>query len=183
MITQPSRLRRIALIAAALIAITAAAVALLTSESAGTGATAASTIGPVSVMPDGDGARCAPTAGSPGGGNNYIPDAPEQQSLGEGFVVQGTMRAAGDCRPLADVAVQVWLADDSGGETENRATVRTDDQGRYRIETGRPAPQFGEPHVHAAYDRGTYADVFVRRVVDEDASETVIDMVLEREVA
>ena len=56
-------------------------------------------------------------------------------SLGDGFVITGRVRAAKGCRPLAGVPIQVWLATETGGETDNRATVRTGEDGRYRIET------------------------------------------------
>ena len=48
--------------------------------------------------------------------------------------------------------MQVWLATETGGEQDNRATVRTDADGRYRIETPPTVPQFGEPNIHVAVD-------------------------------
>ena len=65
--------------------------------------------------------------------------------------------------------VQVWLATETGGERDNRATVRTDDEGRYRIETPPTIPQFGEPNIHVAVDGDErFEPVFIRRVVDLD---------------
>jgi protocatechuate 3,4-dioxygenase beta subunit len=70
------------------------------------------------------------------------PGRSERASLGSGFVITGRVRAVADCTPLEGVRVQVWLATETGGEQDNRASVRTGPDGRYRIETDRTIPQF-----------------------------------------
>ncbi len=122
--------------------------------------------------------RCEPTTSNPGGTNNYIPDAPAAESLGRGFVVTGLVRAAAGCRPLAGVRIQVWLATETGSERDNRASVLTGPDGRYRIETAPTAAQFGEPNIHVAYDDDRYEPVFIRRVVDLDDDRAVVDLTL-----
>jgi len=124
--------------------------------------------------------RCEATESNPGGTNNYIPDAPERDSLGSGFVITGLVRSADGCDPLPDVRVQVWLATETGGEQDNRASVRTDAEGRYRIETAPTIPQFGEPNIHVGYDGGDYGEVFIRRVVDLDDERAVVGLTLAR---
>ena len=184
------------ILALVLVGITAAVVvALLTSEPSGTGAknvgeaagaparqepvTAASperrATATATPAPE---RRCEPTESNPGGTNNYIPDAPELASLGEGFIITGLVRAARGCRPLPGVRIQVWLATETGGEQDNRASVRTDENGGYRIETAPTVPQFGEPNIHVAYDDGQYSDVFIRRVVDLDDTRARVDLTL-----
>jgi len=122
--------------------------------------------------------RCDATESNPGGTNNYIPGAPQLDSLGEGFVITGLVRSARGCEPLEDVPVQVWLATETGGEQDNRATVRTGSDGRYRIETAPTVAQFGEPNIHVGYDGGEYGEVFIRRVVDLDDRRAVVDLTL-----
>ena len=123
--------------------------------------------------------NCKATDSNPGGTNNYIPDAPEQDSLGDGFVIEGFVRQSLRCEPLQDVAVQVWLATETGGEQDNRATVRTDADGRYRIETPPTVPQFGEPNIHVAIDGDErFEPVFIRRVVDLDDRRAVVNLTL-----
>ena len=122
--------------------------------------------------------NCKPTESNPGGTNNYIPNAPAAESLGRGFVITGVVRAAKGCRRLENVRVQVWLATETGGEQDNRASVRTDENGRYRIETARTVPQFGEPNIHVGYDDEEYGAVFIRRVVDLDDKRAVVDLTL-----
>jgi hypothetical protein len=95
-------------------------------------------------------------------------------------VITGLVRAADGCRPLEDVRIQVWLATETGGEQDNRASVRTGADGRYRIETAPTVAQFGEPNIHVGYDDGEYREVFIRRVVDLDDERAVVDLTLAR---
>jgi hypothetical protein len=181
---------------AAVGAITAAvALALATSEISGTGAENVGERGPERATPDPEperveterveaerdrpARRCRATESNPGGTNNYIPDAPAQDDLGSGFVITGLVRDT-RCRPLEDVRIQVWLATETGGETDNRASVRTGGDGRYRIRTARTVPQFGEPNIHVGYDDDRYRPVFIRRVVDLDDERAVVDLTLAR---
>ncbi len=178
--------RRPWLLALVLAIVTAGVVvALATSEESGTGAVdvgdtlpedAAGPQPAPQARDDGRPRRCAATESNPGGTNNYIPDAPALDSLGEGFVITGTVRAVAGCRALEDVRVQVWLATETGSEQDNLASVRTDAEGRYRIETSPTVPQFGEPNIHVGYDDGKYGEVFIRRVVDLDDTRAVVDL-------
>ena len=183
------RPRRAWLLALAIALITGGViVALITSEMSGTGAEnvgddgrrpLAETPAPATRdEPDRPRRDCKSTESNPGGTNNYIPDAPPAETLGQGFVITGLVRSAEGCRPLEDVRVQVWLATETGGEQDNRASVRTDANGRYRIETAKTVPQFGEPNIHVGYDDGDYGEVFIRRVVDLDDERAVVDLTL-----
>ena len=94
-------------------------------------------------------------------------------------MIEGFVRQAAGCERLQDVAVQVWLATETGGERDNRATVRTDGEGRYRIETPPTIPQFGEPNIHVAVDGDErFEPVFIRRVVDLDDKRAVVNLTL-----
>ena len=132
--------------------------------------------------PEPERANCEATESNPGGTNNYIPDAPEREALGLGFVIEGFVRQSSGCEPLEDVPVQVWLATETGGEQDNRASVRTDADGRYRIETPPTVPQFGEPNIHVAVDQEDlgFEPVFIRRVVDLDDRRAVVNLTLAR---
>jgi len=162
------------------------AAALITSEESGTGASDVGDRADAADRPAGPDraeaspARCEPTESNPGGTNNYIPDAPEADSLGSGFVIQGIVRTAEGCRPLDGVRIQVWLATESGGEQDNRASTFTDSEGRYRLETDPTIPQFGEPNIHVGYDDSGYREVFIRRVVDLEDTRAKIDLNLAR---
>jgi hypothetical protein len=163
---------RLALVAFMVLVVAGVAVALITSELSGTGA---KNVGGRNDSVDAPGG-CPVTRSNPGGTNNYIPDAPPGEDLGDGFVIQGLVRSAGDCRPLADVRIQIWLATRTGSERDNRTSVRTDAEGRYRVETAPTVAQFGEPNIHVAYDDGAYEPVFIRNVVDLDDTTATIDL-------
>jgi hypothetical protein len=174
-----------------LVLITAGVVAAVaTSETSGTGAEDVGDDGAAELTAPAPGtparaeepADCEATESNPGGTNNYIADAPEREALGEGFVVEGFVRRSAGCEPLEDVPVQVWLATETGGEQDNRATVRTDEEGRYRIETPPTVPQFGEPNIHVAVDQEElgFEPVFIRRVVDLDDRRAVVNLTLAR---
>jgi len=171
------------------------AVALVSAEGSGTGAENVGESGPERAATpestpaparerererDPEPRRCKATESNPGGTNNYIPNAPALDSLGSGFVITGLVRSADGCEPLEDVRIQVWLATETGGEQDNRASVRTGADGRYRIETDPTVPQFGEPNIHVGYDDGEYGEVFIRRVVDLDDERAVVDLTLAR---
>ncbi|MBE2314971.1 hypothetical protein DVA67_003230 [Solirubrobacter sp. CPCC 204708] len=170
------------------------AAALVTSEESGTGAENVGDDGRTELQaptpdPPEPGAteqpeqrrNCEATDSNPGGDNNYIENAPERESLGEGFVIEGFVRQSLGCERLEDVRVQVWLATETGGEQDNRASVRTDDEGRYRIETPPTIPQFGEPNIHVAVDGDErFEPVFIRRVVDLDDKRAVVNLTLRR---
>lgn len=162
------------------------AVALATSSPSGTGAENVGDAGaeplpaerPAPAGAPAKPRRCRATESNPGGTNNYIPDAPPARSLGRGFVITGRVRAARGCAPLAGVPIQVWLATATGGEQDNRATVRTGRDGVYRIETAPTVAQFGEPNIHVGYGGDDYGEVFIRRVVDLDDKRAVVDLTL-----
>jgi protocatechuate 3,4-dioxygenase beta subunit len=93
----------------------------------------------------------------------YKAGAPLRASLAEAgstadrMVLTGVVRAA-DCKPLANVSLDFWHADDKG-EYDNagyryRGIVTTDGQGRYRLETNLPPPYSGRPrHIHVKLQR------------------------------
>ena len=52
----------------------------------------------------------AATESMRGGSNNYSPNAPLVDNLGQGFLVHGTVRQAGAGEPLGNVRIQIWAA-------------------------------------------------------------------------
>lgn len=131
-----------------------------------------------SATPEGD---CIASATMPGGRNQYVSDAPMVENLGTGLIVSGTVREAGTCEPVRNVRIQIWLNTERGGEGQasNRGSVMTDDNGQYRLETSPVVPQFGQPHVHIAYDDGAYESLFLRSVMaSKDVPTFTVDFVL-----
>jgi hypothetical protein len=172
-------------VGAVLLLVAMIAAALWNSDASGTGArnvgsteaapAPAPAPAPVAAPP---GASCAPTVTNPGGRNNYNDDAPLDVPLGRGLVITGIVRDTA-CRPLPGVPVQVWLQTALGSERENRTTVLTGPDGRYRVDTDPAVAQFGEPNVHVAHDvSGPWRAVFQRHVVDSEDTLAVVDLTL-----
>jgi len=81
----------------------------------------------------------------------------EEGSAAEKMVLSGTVRSA-DCKPLANVSLDFWHADDKGeydgAGYRYRGIVTTDALGRYRLETNMPPPYSGRPrHIHVKLQR------------------------------
>ena len=92
---------------------------------------------------------CAPTAPD-SLGPFYKPDAPVRSSVGDGYVLTGTVKSAADCSPIPGAALEFWLGNPRGNYVDqHRATVMADGSGAYRCESNRP-PGYGyrPPHIH-----------------------------------
>jgi len=164
-------------VGAVLLVVAMIAAALWRSEESGTGAR---DVGgeAVPVAAPVPGATCAPTVTNPGGRNNYRADAPLDVPLGRGLVITGVVRDT-RCRPLPGVAVQVWLQTALGSERENRTTVLTGPDGRYRVTSDPAVAQFGEPNVHVAHDVDDgWRSVFQRHVVSSEDTLATVDLTL-----
>jgi hypothetical protein len=122
----------------------------------------------VAYAQDAGGAGCAATETMRGGRNLYVPNAPLVRDLGQGFVVTGIVRQAGTCAPLPNVRVQIWASTERGGEGEpsNRGSVVTGADGSFRLETSPIVPNFGQAHIHMAYDDPGYGTVFLRPLLN-----------------
>ena len=110
----------------------------------------------------------APTPTMPGGSNNYMPNAPTVTRIGKGgFIMSGTVRRAGDGKPLGGQRIQIWAHTTEGYETDQRShgATLTDENGVFRLEMPQIIPAFGQAHGHLAYDSGGFKTVFLRPVM------------------
>lgn len=116
-----------------------------------------------------------PTRSMRGGANNYSPNAPFVERLGNGFWITGSVRRAGDGAPMKGVRIQIWAATTLGGEREprNHGSVLTGADGSFKLEMMQIVPNFGQPHAHLAYDDGDFETVFLRPVMPS-ASDTSV---------
>ena len=93
--------------------------------------------------------RCPPTPEDLKG-PFYKPDAPVRDSVGSGYTLQGTVKSALDCSPIADAKIEFWQAAPNGRyDDHHRATLFPGPSGTYRFETHMP-PEYGfrPPHIH-----------------------------------
>lgn len=124
-----------------------------------------------------------PTQTMRGGSNNYRPNAPFVEKLGDGFHISGKVRLAGQGQPIQNARIQIWAATTIGGEreTRNHGSVLTQADGSYHLEMHQIVPNFGQPHAHLAYDDGAFKTVFLRPVMPSARDTSLkVDFVLTR---
>lgn len=114
-------------------------------------------------------ANFSPTKTMRGGANNYLPNAPIVEKIGQGgFWMTGTVRRAGDGMPLANQRIQIWAHTTEGHERdpESHGATLTNEKGEYRLEMPQIVPAFGQAHAHLAYDSADFKTVFLRPLMD-----------------
>ena len=125
----------------------------------------------------------APTRTMRGGANNYRPGAPIVERIGGGgFLMTGTVRLAGDGRPLEGQRIQIWAHTTEGHERDRHShgATLTDANGAFAMDMPQIVPAFGQAHGHLAYDSGDFKTVFLRPLMASSRDTTLnADFVLE----
>lgn len=145
-------------------------------------------IGVISVallLPGADAAaapECAPTPHDEIG-PFYRPNAPVRSVIGKGYILQGVVRDASTCRPVAGARIEFWQAGPGGVYSDAyRATVYSDPKGRYRLETFLPPPYARRPaHIHILVDMRGYAGLITQHYPKNGSKGSAMDLVMERE--
>ena len=125
---------------------------------------------------------CAPT-GWDEIGPFYRPNAPVRSSIGKGYLLSGTVRSAGDCRPLHNARIELWQAGPDGTyDDAHRATIFSDHAGRYRLQTSIPPP-YGRrpPHIHILVDAKGFKGLITQHYPKKGDKRARFDLVLEPE--
>ncbi len=118
----------------------------------------------------------APTRSMRGGANNYLPDAPIVERIGNGgFWMTGTVRRAGDGAPLAGQRIQIWAHTTEGHERDwhSHGATLSDENGEFKLEMPQIVPAFGQAHGHLAYDSEDFETVFLRPVMSSSKDKTL----------
>jgi protocatechuate 3,4-dioxygenase beta subunit len=113
----------------------------------------------------------------------YRPNAPERTSIGTGYLLSGTVRSAGDCRPLHNVRIEIWQAGPNGTyDDAHRATLFSDHAGRYRLQTSLPPPYARRPpHIHILVDAKGFKGLITQHYPKKGEKRATFDLVLEPE--
>jgi protocatechuate 3,4-dioxygenase beta subunit len=110
----------------------------------------------------------------------YAPTAPKRASVGPGLVLTGTVRASGDCLPIAGATVEFWLAGPEGYSDKLRGTVVADRSGRYRFQSPFPAASTGRaPHIHMNVAADGFLPIQTEWLPSKGTASGVLDIVLE----
>jgi protocatechuate 3,4-dioxygenase beta subunit len=125
-------------------------------------------------------ATCEPTSND-ALGPFYKPNAPVRSSVGTGYVLQGVVRTAKDCSPVAGAMVELWLAGPNGEyDNAHRATIIADASGAYRFESNVPPPYYGRPpHIHLRISANGFATLVTQHYPAVGTRDAVFDIVLD----
>lgn len=123
--------------------------------------------------------RCAPTEWDEIG-PFYRPNAPIRDTIGKGYVLSGTVRSAVDCKAIPHARIEVWQAGPGGSyDDAHRATLFSDQDGRYRLETDFPPPYSGRPpHIHMLVEVNGYEGRITQHYPKQGAKNATFDLVL-----
>jgi protocatechuate 3,4-dioxygenase beta subunit len=83
-------------------------------------------------------------------GPYYKPNAPVRSSVGKGYNLRGMVLSSKDCTPITNARIELWLTGPNGlYDDDHRATIFSDDNGKYSFESNFPRGYYGRPpHIH-----------------------------------
>lgn len=110
----------------------------------------------------------------------YRQNAPVRNTIGKGYVLSGTVRSSDDCRPLQNIRIEVWQAGPDGKYDDNhRATLYSDQNGRYSIETSFPPPYAQRPpHIHILVDAKGFEGLITQHYLKKGSHGATFDLVI-----
>lgn len=123
--------------------------------------------------------KCTPTPAD-SLGPFYVPDAPVRAKVGEGYVLNGTVRSAVDCAVINGAKIEFWLAGPSGSyDDDHRATLFADGSGNYRFESNFPAVYGSRPpHIHLRVSAAGFSTLVTQHYPEVGKSGASFDLVL-----
>ena len=110
----------------------------------------------------------------------YRPNAPVRSTIGKGYVLSGTVRSAQDCSVIRNARIEVWQTGPNGDYSDAyRATLFSDQQGRYRLQTSFPTAYAARPpHIHILVDAKGFEGLITQHYPKQGAKEATFDLVL-----
>ena len=123
--------------------------------------------------------RCEPTQEDEMG-PFYKPAAPYRTSVGTGYLLLGTVKAANDCSPVSAAMIELWMNGPDGRYGDAwRATLFSADDGTYYFVSHAPT-DFGSrrPHIHIRVTAEGFAPLVTQHYPLDGAGEGLFDLVL-----
>jgi protocatechuate 3,4-dioxygenase beta subunit len=110
----------------------------------------------------------------------YKPDAPSRSKVGEGYVLWGVVCSTASCQPLAKAVVEFWLAGPDGQYSDAyRASVVSEEVGRYSFESHHPVPYGGRPaHIHIRVTAPGHRTLVTQHYPATGQQQATVDLVL-----
>ncbi len=110
----------------------------------------------------------------------YEPGAPLRDRVGEGYTLQGVVRSADGCIPIAAAQIEFWMAGPDGSYSdEYRATLLANGNGAYRFESHAPSPYANRPpHIHIKISASGFETLVTQHYPAQGTSSATLDLVL-----
>ncbi len=110
----------------------------------------------------------------------YKPNAPVRSRVGTGYILHGIVRSSRDCSPIAGARIELWLAGPDGSyDDDHRATVFSDESGRYEFESNLPPAYVGRPpHIHIRVSARGHRTLATQHYPAKGRSEEAFDLVV-----
>lgn len=110
----------------------------------------------------------------------YKPDAPVRSTVGKGYFLRGVVRSSQDCSPITEARAEFWLTGPDGRyDDRNRATLFSDESGRYQFESNFPPHYAGRPsHIHIRVSVPGYRTLATQHYPVKGEAEGSFDLVL-----
>jgi protocatechuate 3,4-dioxygenase beta subunit len=120
---------------------------------------------------------CTPTVECENG-PFYKPGAPERESVGNGYLMSGTVRSAASCKALPGARLEIWLSGPDGYEDRYRATLFAKGDGSYRFSSPRPKNYGGKSHIHIRVTAPGYLELYTQHFPGRRSVHGTMDLVL-----
>lgn len=115
---------------------------------------------------------CTPTHDD-GVSPTYKPNMPVRARVGQGHLLTGVVRSSRDCAPIANARLELWPEYAGRGHPDaTRATVLTDQTGRYHFECDLPE------HIHMRISAAGYHTIGQNSYHPDGQVEGTFDIVL-----
>jgi hypothetical protein len=116
--------------------------------------------------------HCTPT-NDDGVSPTYFPNTPVRSVVGHGHVLTGVVRSSRDCAPIANAKLEFWPEEANKGHPDtSRATLFSDQEGRYRFECNPPE------HIHMRISAPGYRTIGNNSYHPNGRTEGTFDIVL-----
>ena len=124
--------------------------------------------------------KCAPTP-EDSLGPFYKVNTPTRTSVGEGYVLSGTVKSASDCSIISGAKIELWLAGPDGSyDDEHRAIIQSDKSGEYTFKSNVPPKyNFRPAHIHIRVTAANFKPLVTQHYPIDGAFEGDFPLVLQ----
>ena len=110
----------------------------------------------------------------------YKPNAPLRDSVGKGYKLNGRVMSSGDCSPIPQAQIELWMAGPDGDYRDDyRATTLPDRSGQYRFESHLPPSYLNRPpHIHVRVTADGFKTLVTQHYPETGTKTGEMDLVL-----